>query len=254
MEGQTKVLITGVTYYFDKQNITLTESRINFDNAIIKDQNGRSGIVQGGLFHKLFRNFGADAIITGQNVVVLNTTKKDNPYYYGFGIGDVRAEFKGIFDFLEIDIEATTAIGTKLNIPVGEVNTEVKESFIKFTNSTNNPITPKKDYIPKGVNLSILLNMTPEAEVSIIFDEDKGDILRGTGRGNLKMDITRQGEFEVYGDYEVEQGEYLFTIATRRAYSLDMRPCQYLYGHQCHLSGTYIREAICGRIFDVVVK
>lgn len=57
------------------------------------------------------------------------------------------------------------------------------------------------------------ITLTPDAEVSLIFNETRGDIIKGSGRGNMKIDITRQGDFEIFGNYEIEQGQYLFTVA-----------------------------------------
>src|SRR5690606_33352461 len=50
------------------------------------------------------------------------------------------------------------------------------------------------------------------AQVKIIFDEAQGNIMEGYGRGNIQLNITRTGDFTVRGDYEIERGEYLFTL------------------------------------------
>ena len=44
------------------------------------------------------------------------------------------------------------------------------------------------------------ITLTPAAEVSLIFNETRGDIIKGSGRGNMKIDITRQGDFEIFGN------------------------------------------------------
>ena len=56
------------------------------------------------------------------------------------------------------------------------------------------------------------LEINEEAEVSIIFDEQTGDILTGTGRGNLQIASLRDNTFSIKGSYEVDRGEYLFTL------------------------------------------
>lgn len=55
------------------------------------------------------------------------------------------------------------------------------------------------------------LTITPEAQANIIFDETLGDIIKGRGRGNLNISVTREGRFDIFGSYEIESGEYLFT-------------------------------------------
>src|SRR5690606_12166913 len=44
-------------------------------------------------------------------------------------------------------------------------------------------------------------------------DADKGGIIRGVGRGNLQIFVKRTGAFDIFGDYEIESGTYLFTVA-----------------------------------------
>ncbi|MEO5583314.1 MAG: translocation/assembly module TamB domain-containing protein, partial [Saprospiraceae bacterium] len=64
----------------------------------------------------------------------------------------------------------------------------------------------------KGISVSIDLTVNNDAEIALIFDEKKGDILKGTGNGDLQMRFGRNGGITMYGNYEVDQGEYLFTL------------------------------------------
>lgn len=56
------------------------------------------------------------------------------------------------------------------------------------------------------------IEVTPDAEVQIIFDERIGDILKSTGAGNIQIRIDRQGNIRFFGDYTIQQGEYLFSL------------------------------------------
>ena len=213
-KGRTTVIITGTTYNFDNQKLRLSNTEIDLDGARIRDENGNEGSVRGGLTHNLFRNFGVNATITGNNVIALNTTREDNPNYYGYGVGQVAAEFKGSFDRMDMKINAVTGPGTRLAIPVGDSELKLEQSFIRFVKKDEKQTSQiKKPSNPGGINIEMNLTITPDAEVSIIFNESKGDIIKGTGRGNMKIDITRQGDFTIFGNYEIEQGQYLFTVA-----------------------------------------
>ena len=55
------------------------------------------------------------------------------------------------------------------------------------------------------------LTITEDAEVNIIFNEKLNDIIRGRGNGDLRIVFTREGQFDVFGEYLVESGDYLFT-------------------------------------------
>jgi len=213
-DGKTTLKYTGTTYYFDKQKIRISNKTIDLDGATISDQNGNFGTIRGGLVHNMFKDFGVNATISGNNVVGLNTTKSDNQSYYGYGVGQLRAEFTGSFDRVDMKINAVTGPGTKLFIPVGNHQLTLNQSFIKFIKKGEETNTTLPNaFSLSGINIEMTITLTPDADVSLIFNETRGDIIRGSGRGNMKIDITRQGDFEIFGNYEIEQGQYLFTVA-----------------------------------------
>ena len=46
----------------------------------------------------------------------------------------------------------------------------------------------------------------------IICTSASGDILRSRGGGNIQIRINRQGDIKFYGDYTIQDGEYLFSL------------------------------------------
>ena len=56
------------------------------------------------------------------------------------------------------------------------------------------------------------LEVTPDAEVQLVFDSKIGDIIKTTGTGNINLLINTLGDFRIYGDYTIEEGDYLFTL------------------------------------------
>jgi hypothetical protein len=91
----------------------------------------------------------------------------------------------------------------------------VSESgFIRFVSKDTSTITVKERYKVdfNGIQMSLNLEVTPSAEVQLIFDRKIGDIITGTGSGNIKMDISPLGTFTMYGNYIIAKGSYLFTL------------------------------------------
>ena len=214
LNGGVTIIYTGVEYTFDDQEVRLTRDKIDLTGAEIMDPAGGVGIIEGGLLHDLFRDFSLDATISGRDVIALNTTKFDNPLYYGLGKGDMSVHFTGPFHLVNMKINATAKEESVLNIPIWEGETSTDKNFIQFVSREemfNEEIKKKREFRFEGLDIEINLTMTPEAQVNLIFDESRGDIIRGNGRGNLKMNITRYGDFDMYGTYEIERGEYLFT-------------------------------------------
>ena len=214
-EGQTKIIYTGVTYYFDNQKFTISEKNIDFTGAEITDARNNPATVTGGLYHDRFKKFGVNAVISGENVIGLQTTLADNQDYYGFAIGQIRASFTGSFEKVDMVIDGLTKAGTSLSIPVGNTSGSKQNSTIRFEKRSLNQdsILNIANKVLKGIDLEMNLTLTPDASISIIFDADKGDIISGVGRGNLQIFVKRTGAFDIFGDYEIESGNYLFTVA-----------------------------------------
>ncbi len=204
----------GTYYAFDQQVMSISEDYLGFENQIMTDILGNEATVNGGLRHKLLTDFQMEVDMSSNDIIALNTTKADNPLYYGFGKGQMDVQFRGPFNKADIFVNATTGPGTKFSIPAEYSFVENEESFIQFTDFDQIDLESEKDdehYKIEGLNVEMDLTVTEDATMEIIFIEKLGDIVRGQGNGDLQVKVKRTGEFSVYGDYEVERGEYLFT-------------------------------------------
>jgi len=63
-----------------------------------------------------------------------------------------------------------------------------------------------------GLTFDLNLDVTPDAYCEIIFDLKAGDIIRGRGNGDLKLQIDTKGEFNMFGPFEFTEGWYNFTL------------------------------------------
>ena len=64
------------------------------------------------------------------------------------------------------------------------------------------------------LDINFDLEISPDAEVQLIMDPKVGDIIKGTGTGNLNISLNPKGEFKIFGDYVVDNGDYLFTLGS----------------------------------------
>ncbi|MFZ1702973.1 MAG: translocation/assembly module TamB domain-containing protein [Saprospiraceae bacterium] len=214
-KGQTKIIYTGVTYHFDNQSFTITENNIDLTGVKLTDANNNPATITGGLTHNRFKKFGANTSISGDNIIGLQTTLLDNPDYYGYAIGKIKATFTGNFENMDMVIDGVTNQGTQLFIPVGNASAKAQNNVIRFEkrNLQEDSLLKIPNKILKGIDLEMNLTLTPDAQISIIFDADKGDVMRGVGRGNLQIFVKRTGVFDIFGEYQIESGNYLFTVA-----------------------------------------
>ncbi len=209
------------TSYYVKDSVFLFQNEIRFDNMSVADRYNQKGSFQGSIYHKAgYKDLDFDLKIAGNNMLFLNTTQQNNPYYYGTVFGDGNMQVKGPSKNLDIIIKGNTKSKTRLFIPMETAESVGKSNFIHFANAyddyqikhtdINKDNTYKVDL--SGVKLDMDIEVTPESEVQIIFDERLGDILKGRGNGNMQLRINRQGEIKLYGDYQIYDGEYLFSL------------------------------------------
>ena len=186
------------------------------DNSVLRlrDVNDGIGIVNGKLMHDNFKNFHFEATLQANNMLFLNTTAGMNSLYYGTAYGSGLMKFKGNFKKIVMDIAATTDKGTRFNIPLFGASNVSGADFVTFVNRKENKfkVVTEKKSTAANVQLNFDLEVTPDALVQIIFDPQIGDIIKGRGNGNIQMNINSLGQFNMYGDYVIDEGDYLFTL------------------------------------------
>ena len=187
---------------------------IDATGSKLRDSLNNIALITGGIRHNHLREFRLDVRADSEEFLFLNTKKKDNEMYYGKGIGKGSVIFTGEFPKPNIVIDATTGPTSKIFIPISYEQDASELSFVKFIekNKPRDSIDLKKKTDLRGTNLDMTLHMTEEAEVWMIFDEKAGDIIKSKGTGDMQFELTRAGEFRMYGNYVVEEGEYLFTL------------------------------------------
>jgi len=195
-------------------------SVVNFNGSEIEipafelfDVNNRRATISGKIAHQSFSKFTYDVNIQGLNrFQLLNTTAKDNNLFYGIAYATGNIHLSGPQTALMLDGNLKTEKGTVFNVPLAQGEDE-ETTLITFVNrDTNvtiqNIMKPVKIF---GFMMSMIINITPEAEINIVFDEFKGDKISGAGEGILKMEMTKQGLFNMYGEVKINNGEYKFT-------------------------------------------
>jgi hypothetical protein len=238
-----KIDYLGAFYTIDNQQIPITESYIDLSQLILTDELENQAYMSGGLRHNFLGDFRTDLRITSDQFIALNTTNLDNPLYYGLGHGAIEVDFTGPFDAVNMRVNATTGPFTQLYIPITSTQYGYDESFIKFDYEKAVQDTVAESIVKllqgSGVDFEMSLTFTPDAEVQVIYDETTSNVLIGRGRGNLRINVKRDGEFTVFGNYDVEDGEYLYT-----AYGFIAKPFEIRRGGTVTWTGDPINASL----------
>ncbi|MDO1445644.1 translocation/assembly module TamB domain-containing protein [Rhodocytophaga aerolata] len=215
--GRFKYNYLNTTYHFNDK-VYFSENEIGVRQLQLYDQDNNLAYLKGGVFHDGFRDFVIDLSATMQSFQVLNTTAKDNDLFYGTAYATGNLSILGSISNLTITANALSNKGTKIYIPIGGTSktVEQKQDFITFISKSqigDTVVTENKASVNlSGIKLDFNFEITPDAYCEIIFDIKSGDIIRGNGNGKIKMQIDTEGDFTMFGDYEISKGAYNFTL------------------------------------------
>lgn len=220
------------TKYTFSDRVFFSENDISFRGLRLRDIYNNTAILDGGVFHDGFDNMVLDLKAKFTQFMVLNTTRNDNPLYYGTAFATGEVSVLGATSNLQVNVKAKSENNTSIFIPLDNTTALEKQNYITFVN--NNPAlkdsigTPvplvKKEVDLSGISLNFDLDIDENAYLELIFDERAGDIIRGRGRGNIRMKIDTRGEFAMYGNYEIVQGRYNFTMLGLVNKEFNVRP------------------------------
>ena len=210
-DGNVIINYLNTRYRFNGK-IDFDPSEIRFSDFALRDRKGSNAFVSGSIKHSSFNDFITALNIRASNFEFLNTTILDNSLYYGSAYGTGTIDVSGPLNDLYIRANMKTESDTRFFVPISE-NTEVgQEDYITFIDLTDTTkFEEQKDFDISGVTMEFDLDITPDAYCELIFDQKTGDIIQGRGRGNLKLRLSSDGEFNMFGGLEIEDGAYNFT-------------------------------------------
>ena len=190
--------------------IVSEKDRITLMPFTFYDDRDNYGKAKAYVFHKSFSDFNMNLnIYELNNFHILNTSAADNDLFYGQGYVSGSATLIGPFDNLAIRVNARTRPGTHFFLPISDGDASGLPDYVHFKTLKKKVIKRESDFPIQSLVMDI--EATNDADVEIIFDEILGDKIKGSGHGNIKIEMNKSGDFYMFGTYTVDKGEYLFT-------------------------------------------
>jgi len=207
---EIKVDYTNVTYKLDGK-IEVMPDQIRFSEVKMREKGTAApqGTINGNVFHTNFSRIQLDYDVTYRNMLVLNTTEKENNLFYGRVYGSGNVGLWGFLNNIHMQVRDTTTRNSRFFLPLDGPAEVSEDDFVTFVKKD----TVKVDEKPlTGFNLDLAVYATPNATAHILLDKQNGDALNVQGQGDIKMNINTLGKFEMFGDYLITNGDYLFTL------------------------------------------
>jgi hypothetical protein len=202
-------------YRFDRSFVRASDNLFDATSTTIFDKFNNSATLTGGIGHDDLRNLRLFCDLSTKKFLAFDLNKGDNDLFYGTAIAEGLVEFRGALKQPTIEVrKAKTQEGTKIIIPMTETADGKNSLDIRFKKKSvaADSIAKQRANLIAGMKLSIEMNITQAAEMQIIFNEQAGDVIKGRGGGNIRMELSPYGEFTMTGDYNIVEGSYLFTL------------------------------------------
>jgi hypothetical protein len=226
-DGKVNLAILGADMFFEGE-LESVDDGFYINSMPLQDEGGNTGFITGSLFHDNFQNFNFEVIVNleehpfermpnnsskalpVEKFKIMDTEYSEYEPYYGTAYITGRAIISGYADNLNIDVGATTKKGTNIIFPMYGPTSIEEEGFISFKGTGQEEREKRVDLT--GVDLNFDFDVTDDAQVKLIFDENIGDEISARGSGDLTMGVDQYGELTLNGLYTVSEGVYNFAI------------------------------------------
>jgi len=225
------------TVYRTSGPFTLDNEYLSFKNLDSYDEYNSKAKVSG-----FFRLGGSKGFAYGIDVdfddfAVFNTTYQDNDVYYGKGFADGTVKIRSDNKKSSYILIGKTEKNSEVYLPISDDSNSEGNLLLFLLNRANsdsrsysssdaNLLTfkPKNgtkkasavnDKVKTEVEQELDLNLTitPDALVSVVFNESMGDAITGRGRGDMQMKLKPEGGISLNGEFVLSEGDYLFTLS-----------------------------------------
>ncbi len=220
VNGNVKVAILGTSYklsgpiQFDGES-----SAFYIDNMPIVDEESNVAFLNAGINHTKFKDWNYDIDINMEDdyshldfrgvpqpierFLVLNTQYKEGDVYYGRAYGTGTANIFVTEKETQITVDVKTERGTKIELPMYGTSELEENKFIVIKDPKDTTEAEKQDIDLTGLNLDMHFDVTPEAEVKLIFNPKTGDQIVSHGQASLDIDLDNLNDLKMEGTYTV---------------------------------------------------
>jgi hypothetical protein len=246
-----RVDYTQCLYRVDTATLVFGENYIDFGSLTLKDEKGRTGMVEGRFYHRFFDSLNFNLRMRTEGMQVLNTSAGDNDLFYGTTVGKATMSLTGPLNNMQMRIAGTPTDSSWIAVLTEDSRTSGEADYIVFKEYGNEAEIQVDTSI---TNIHILLELTanPLCRVDVVLDELTGDIISATGNGNLTIRSGTADPTEMRGRFVVERGSYNYTFQSfiRKPFILEGDGNNFLewngdpYEANMNITATYVAKDI----------
>lgn len=220
------VAMLNAPFTMPDEKVGFDEQGILFDKVHILDQQKNRLTVDGRIKTTNYLDYGFGLKINARDFQVINSTKADNPLYYGKLYMDARMNIGG--NMMAPVVDGTLGVRDKTDltivVPSADPSVEEREGVVQFVKKNRQPnldsimienqLDSLRNTAVQGMDISATINVDKNALFSIVLDERNGDMVKLRGEAHLNGGIDPSGKTSLTGTYEVNDGSYNLSYAT----------------------------------------
>ena len=207
--------LTGLNTDFSiDDRIQIRDNRILLDRFAIRDAASNEATCAG------YYDIGSslyDVNVQLKNFMVLNTRMEQGESFYGQLYISGLTRMHNLNGPTNFAVNIKTEPHSKIYVPLTSATSENSGQFLHFMGNERSDTLRRPlefqhslaDWVDLNANLEINNNL----EVQIIFDPTIGDILKTVGSGDIRVSLDKDRQLNVFGEYKIEKGDYLFTLS-----------------------------------------
>lgn len=223
----TTVDFTQVTYTMPRAVIEVKNNHLIAEGVPLYDLEKNEGLFSIDLNLEHLSNIFYSVKVLPKELMVLNTTSKDNDLFYGRIFASGSATIAGSKGGVKMDIVATTEGDSEFYMPLSGQSNAKTADFVTFVTPEQIDTTDylvrkkllfqqqgrKKEAAGSTMDITMALNVQDNTAFQLVIDPTVGSALKGRGNGMLNLHINPgNGIFNMYGDYTLIEGSFLFSL------------------------------------------
>ena len=201
--------------------INISTKGFHFKDFVIEDSQAKNMTVNGDIFTDYKKDYSCNLHIETKDFHPVNSTSDDNPRFFGKLALDSDIKLSGELKSpkIEADVKINSSTNLTYALPGSELKLVTSEGIVKFRDAShlNDSLMLEKqgDYLADsiiskltGIDLSMNLEIDPEAKFRVDIDPESGDYLAISGTSKLNISLDVSGKQSMTGIFEVKSGNY----------------------------------------------
>ena len=226
---QMKVNILNATFLASADSVHIASGLFRFQNVRLQDTEGHTGLANGELRHTKLKNLSYQFRFNTNRMLVFHSEKETPEFpFYGHIYATGNVFLRGGDGQLNVDGEVRADNQTEFVYVLGTAAEATNSGFITFVDRTprrkqaavkaevyhplNQPDKQDDDDTPTAIHINLQIEPAERANMKIIMDPSAGDYISAYGTGNLRINFFNQGNFQMFGNYNIAEGIYKMSL------------------------------------------